>query len=283
MQDANAENVLAAYWPASADHADYVTSYHRFNVAATQGNVVRDAFFPSWACFRFSLAAKGPWSMRIGSRSFAPVPAAAFVGPTGHATYCEGAGGVIVGLGLSPMGWARMFGGDISSHANRVIELSRLVHDAQDLQDELAETSHPPEVLGRWVAARLAERPEEDPVIGRIWHLLHDPQVHRIETIVEQLDIAPRALAAIVRTNFGFTPKVLLRRDRFLRALSTALMSPRPLSPDVLNAAGYWDRSHFLRDSHLFLGCSVRDFRARRGAINAAALFARQAAIGTPV
>ena len=72
-----------AYWQPHPDLRPYVSGYHFYRVAAPAGGVARDVFFPSWSLLRFAFDAE-PWSVRLGRRLFAPVPAASFAGPSSH-------------------------------------------------------------------------------------------------------------------------------------------------------------------------------------------------------
>jgi AraC-like DNA-binding protein len=187
----------------------------------------------------------------------------------------------LVGAGILPHGWAAIFGGDVSRIANRVVPLSSLDPDAASLEAAIGAGERPDLALEAWLGARIG-RYVPDPRIARIFAMLDDPAVSRIETVAEALAMPQRVLAEFTRMHFGFTPKLLLRRGRFLRALSAVLTHPEQ-GPSALSAAGYWDRSHFLRDSHAFLGCSVRDFVKRRGPLNQVAMNVRAEVIGSPV
>lgn len=270
-----------AYWAPGDELARYITGYHRYRAPTTPGGY-RDAFFPSWAAIRIALDSDDDWSIRLGNRTFDPVPRDAFFGPSSSAGYVTTYGGCVVGVGLKPLGWAQLFGGDIARYANRVVPLDELDAGGSMLRAALEDGVAPHEALAGWVGARLHRRPPADPRIETLTLLLEDPATTRIEALAEALEMTPRGLAALTRFNFGFTPKLLLRRTRFMRALSGVLTEPARGS-EVLDAAGYWDRSHFLRDSHLFLGCSVREFQRRRGPLNQLALTAREDALGSPV
>lgn len=262
--------------------ARYVTGFHRFAAPICTTHELRDAFFPSVATIRVSLHGSPAWSLKIGSRSIDPMPPVALTGPTSYAGYVTCHGGELVGVGLLPFGWAQMFGGDVSRFANRVVALDEIDPGADMLREAL-EADQPFDLaFSAWLEARLERRPPADPRIELLCEMLRDPTTTRIEAVAETLDMSPRALATMTRVNFGFTPKLLLRRTRFLRALTTVLTDPDG-GPAALETAGYWDRSHFLRDSHLFLGCSVREFSRRRGPHNQVAITARTQALGTPV
>ncbi|KQT33567.1 hypothetical protein ASG29_05910 [Sphingomonas sp. Leaf412] len=270
------------YWRASDTLSQFVTGYHRYNVALPPGMVLRDVFFPSWATVRIAIPESRRWSVRMASRQFDPVPENAFFGPSSYAGYLESHGGTLVGVGILPMGWAALFGGDISRHANRVVPLVAIDPGAAALVRALHEGEEPDAAFDAWLRERLSHGRPVDPRIAQLFALLHDPAIYRIETIAEMLHMTQRTLAAFTRGHFGFTPKLLLRRARFMRALSGVLSQPED-GAALIEAAGYWDRSHFLRDSHLFLGCSVRDFLKRRGPLNQVAMNARAEALGAPV
>ncbi len=282
MKEVEAGDVGVRYLPAGQRLARYVTGYHRFAAPVSAVRDIHDAFFPSVATIRVTLPPSPSWSLKLGSRCFDPVPPVALTGPTSYAGYVACGGGVLVGVGLRPFGWAQFFGGDVSRYANRVIALDDIDPGAQMLCDALERDDAFDAVFDQWLEARLQRRPPADPRIEVLCEMLRDPATTRIETVAEVLDMSPRGLAAMTRFNFGFTPKLLLRRTRFLRAVTIVLTDPEG-GPAALEAAGYWDRSHFLRDSHLFLGCSVRDFARRRGPHNQVAIAARVQAFGTPV
>ena len=270
------------YWQPSAALAPYVTGYHSFHAALPPGLTLKDVFLPSWASIRVSLHESPPWSLRMGPRSFDPMPEVAFIGPTSCAGYLSTQGGTMVGVGLKPLGWAQLFGGDLSKHANRVVPLAQLDPGADQLHEALNAADTPDEAFTRWLEARLHRRPPADPRIAELFAVLERGTETRIDVIADMLGMNPRALATMTRLSFGFTPKLLLRRTRFIRALNALLAEPDQ-GQSVLEAAGYYDRSHFLRDSHLFLGCSVREFTRRRGPLNQIALRVREKVLGQPV
>lgn len=271
-----------AYWRAEGELSRYITGFHRFTAAAPPGQQIHDALFPSWATIRVALHDSRPWSLRLGNRHYDPVPPIAFVGPTSYAGYLSTGGGTLVGVGLRPLGWAQLFGGDISHLSNRVVPLDQLDPGAGMLREALEQTDEPAQAFAAWLMARLQRRPPADPRIDQLFDMLEDEHALQLDAIAEALNLSTRALAAMTRFNFGFTPKLLIRRKRFLRALSAVLTRPDD-GAAVLEETGYWDRSHFLRDSHLFLGCSIREFSRRRGPLNQVAIRVREEVMGSAV
>ncbi|WP_083925732.1 AraC family transcriptional regulator [Sphingomonas sp. Mn802worker] len=267
------------YWRPSAALSPFVTGYHLYHAALPPGLTLQDVFLPGVASIQVTLHETPAWSLRMGARTFDPMPGAAFVGPTSCAGHLSAQGGTMVGVGLKPLGWAQLFGGNVSRYSNRVAALSQLDSGAAQLHDALEHSDRPDVVFERWLEARLHRRPPVDPRIGKLFAILEEGRETRIDVIADMLDTSPRSLATMTRQSFGFTPKLMLRRTRFVRALTAMLIDP-DRGPAALKASGYYDRSHFLRDSHLFLGCSVRDFARRRGPLNQIALRVRQKVLG---
>ena len=87
-------------------------------------------------------------------------------------------------------------------------------------------------------------------------------------------------LLRLTKRYFGFPPKVLMRRARFLRALTAMLLSPREEAAAV--PRGYHDASHFIRDGHHFLGTTPRRFAANEMPYLRAALRARALVTAAP-
>lgn len=263
--------------------AGLVTGYHCYRAEAAPGVELHDAFFPSWATIRIAAPGSPSWALQLGSRRFEPVPAAVFVGPTSYAGYMTCSGGELFGVGILPLGWATLFGGDLSRYANRAVPLSMVAPDAAKLVEALAEPGcDRVAAFDRWLQRRQQSTRPVDETLKRLCQLLDDETLTRAEALAEALGIAPRALAALTRFSFGFTPKLLLRRRRFLKALSLVLTDQAGGSTR-LHEVGYFDRSHFLRDSHLFLGCSIREFNRRIGPMARMAMQVRTQVMGAPV
>lgn len=278
----HAEGGPVSYWMTDPRLARYVTGYHRYRVVLPPGQALNDVFFPSWAVMRFAVEDPAPWSLRRGSRVYDPVPGAMLEGPSSYAGYCRSTGGAVIGVGILPEGWARLFRMPAFALANRVVPLGAVLPDASALHRHVGSTDQPHAVLDQWLLNRLDSAPPADPLVGALFELIDDPAITRVEDMAERLGVPHRTLVRISKDHFGFTPKLLLRRGRFLRALSAGLARGDDWD-GVVAEAGYFDRSHFLRDSNLFLGCSIREFQARQGPLNALAMKVRAEVLGAAV
>jgi methylphosphotriester-DNA--protein-cysteine methyltransferase len=84
------------------------------------------------------------------------------------------------------------------------------------------------------------------------------------------------------RRYFGFPPKRLLRRQRFLRSLAARLTAPDLNWSKSLDAQ-YHDQAHFTRDFHDFMGMSPRAYLDMPRLVSRAAASARREALGQPL
>ena len=239
-------------------------------------------FFPAWVNMRFAIDAD-PWTVRIGPRLFNPEEPALF-GPTSRSGYVDTGSGALIGIGFTPMGWARLFARDASRFADRVSPLAEAIgHEANELSAALREQCHPPEIFDAWLCDRLTRSEPEPELVAQVLEQIGDPGVTTVATLAANVGMAERLLERFIRRNFGFTPKLLLRRGRFLRALMKIQGLERGTWSSAVSAAGYYDQSHFLRDCRLFLGMPLSKFTSLPKPIAAASLRLRAQALGAPI
>ena len=79
--------------------------------------------------------------------------------------------------------------------------------------------------------------------------------------LVARTGLALHSLERLTRRYFGFSPKLLLRRQRFLRSLAHYMLDPS------LNWIGaidgqYHDQAQFVRDFKAFMGLTPRRYAA---------------------
>jgi methylphosphotriester-DNA--protein-cysteine methyltransferase len=110
-------------------------------------------------------------------------------------------------------------------------------------------------------AIRGALRPpsDHDEAIGRVEAALVEPAVQSVRDLAEASGLSMRALQRLAKRAFGFPPRLLLRRARFLRSLHAMRAAQRGDGASVIDQS-YTDYSHFVRESHEFLGMSPQAF-----------------------
>lgn len=208
-------------------------------------------------------------------------------GPTRRPTWVRG-GGSIFGFGILPTGWSRLWPQPCEPFADRIFCLSDLVGKAEHLAFE-RDLHGAPDFTARiviaetWLTARMANaRPNPaQPLIDRLYAMLNDPELPPLEDIAGLLGISPTRFARLCKRGFGYPPKLLLRRQRFMRMLGE--MHSRPYSEwrDFIDPL-YVDQSHMIRDFRNFLGMSPTAYFALPRPILKATTRSRAAAAGKP-
>lgn len=269
------------YWLPDPRLDGLVSGYHRYAIALPPGERHLDVFFPAWANLRFHVAGEH-WRVRLGSDSF-DVPRAALFGPTSHAGYSEGADGTVTGAGITPLGWYRLTRREAAEFADRVVPLSDLLGpDAAQLAHAAAAPRE--EIKDRFDAIflRLLEQPRTDEArVAQAHRYLMEPGRGDVAEMAERLGLSHRTLNRIARTAFGFGPKLLVRRARFLRSL-LALRSASTENWASRIESSYYDHSHFNRDAQEFLGMSPGEFLRLPKPLNDASARLRTQILGAP-
>ena len=117
--------------------------------------------------------------------------------------------------------------------------------------------------------------------IAAVEDALVDPAIHTVAALGDATGLPVHRLQRLARRAFGFGPKLLLRRARFLRSLH-ALRAARRGSGAMAIDPAYTDYSHFVRDSHEFLGMSPQAFVEHDSQLLRSSLALRSQVIGAP-
>jgi methylphosphotriester-DNA--protein-cysteine methyltransferase len=263
---------VAVYVPAPALRA-YVTFYYFL----TADGPVDDFLYPEWGNIRFRLS--GDW--HVVMEGYGPAPQIdTLFGPTDRCARFTTSGGRALGFGLTPIGWRRLIDESASVMANRVRPLSdELGVAAGDLHAAFAEDSS--DVAGvarldRMLTELIARRPAESSQMIVVDSVLRDRPTDVLE-FAEAVGVSPRTLQRLCLDLYGFAPKRLIRRQRFLDTLGkfrTAVGEPLQTALD----AAYFDQAHFYRDFRDFMGMSPRAYFTASRALMARAAMAQQAA-----
>jgi methylphosphotriester-DNA--protein-cysteine methyltransferase len=269
------------YWLPDPRLDGLVSGYHRYSVTLAAGERHLDVFFPAWANFRFRVAGEH-WRMRLGERSV-DVPRAAVFGPSSHAGYSEGESGIIVGAGITPLGWYRLNRADAADFADRIAPLAELLGDDATLLADAA-GALPEQIKACFDAIflRLLSAPRADEArVARVHRYLMDPGQDGVAEMAAKLGLSHRTLNRIARAAFGFGPKLLVRRARFLRSLM-ALREAGAKTWASRIESSYYDHSHFNRDAQEFLGMSPGEFLRLPKPLNDASARLRTQILGAP-
>lgn len=121
--------------------------------------------------------------------------------------------------------------------------------------------------------------PPVDPAIAALNAALVVPDMVIVADLAARPGVAVRSVERLSRRTFGFAPKLLLRRQRFLRSLERFLLDPDLTWLGALDCH-YHDQSHFVRDFRRFMGMYPSDYARKSEPLLAAAAQARMAVAG---
>ena len=251
------------YWKPAPALAGLVSGYHLYAVEVTGAEPHRDVFQPGWANLRFLLTRETDWRIRLGGGAWQSIGECALFGPTSVVAWSKSGSGVVVGAGLTPLGWSRMSSVPAAEWANKVGGCAAVLGaDVAALRTLLlgaASDDALPVLLDAFLIGALGRAGKLETAIGRLDQALLDPGVDTVAALAERVGLTPRSLERLAARAFGFAPKLLLRRARFLRSLHAIRLADAADRSAAIDA-GYTDYSHFVRDAHEFLGMSPQAF-----------------------
>ncbi|WP_284123754.1 helix-turn-helix domain-containing protein [Parerythrobacter aestuarii] len=265
------------------DLAPFVTTLYHMEVGNIGGGFLEDWLHPEWANLRFRQGSE--LEAGIGPDPLAPVPSTVMTGPTSMCTRFRIRQGRFWGVGLLPLGWATFCRADASEYRDRFCDAT-----VDDGLTDLAGIgvglfNGPMDVVGEALHLQLGLRRLLDRQvsgeerIARVNAALVDPEVNSVAEFAEHAAMSPRTLERLCRKVFGFPPKLLLRRQRFLRSLARYMLDHSMSWIDSLDCA-YHDQAHFVRDFHRFMTMSPSAYAKLEHPILMAAMRGRMEAAG---
>lgn len=276
----------------AAPHPDlrpYITTYYVADVASPDGSEVEDLLHPEWGSVRYvcSGAARGS----VQPDPMVPVPPVTLNGHSSRATRVGCVSMRIVSFGLLPLGWHHFVGLPASRFADRSADAQELKArvDFAKLLPSIAAATELEEISAIFDQAllhALAGTPisarSDDTLIEALHHALLDPDVASVAEITDRLGLTVLQLERLSKRVFGFSPKLLIRRQRFLRTLAVLMREPASKWADILDPQ-YYDQAHFNRDFQRFFGMAPKQYLALEKPIVLAGAMARMEALGDPL
>lgn len=166
---------------------------------------------------------------------------------------------------LHPLGWKKLIGRPAAGFANGLYDgfneetfapfrpLANSIFS--DIPDPAAELQRIFDFLLSW-----DDKPDpHDDLVLEIFVSLLDPQLSSVGDLAEQTGISRRTLERMCNQHFGFSPKLLLRRQRFIRSLSDFTLDPSHKWIGAIDAA-YYDQAQFVREFRHFMGMSPSQY-----------------------
>lgn len=263
----------------------YITTYYFFELSAPEGHLMDDVLHPEWASARFLL--EGSVDASVIPDPPAAVPLASLTGPTLRACHIRFGKARMAGIGISPLGWHRLIGVDASKRANQVFDVASdpafsIFAQIWSGIAKLTDAGGIAIIFDEFLLAALNSSDPREREIEALHTALTHPDMANVAQLAESLNMPSQRIERLSRRVFGFPPKRLLRRQRFLRSLGVRLLDPEVGWTSAMDTQ-YYDQAHFSRDFHDFMGMSPRAYLSMQRPISKAAVRARAEALGEPL
>lgn len=278
--------VRVRFHPPPAALRPYFTTFYLTEIDVAHGGCTFDWLHPEWANLRL-FDGSLPDSDIGGRDPLGGVPAT-FTGPTSTSVRFAIGTTRIWGIGLLPLGWARFVDAPAHLYADRLMDPLRerifapfrpLIEGLfGDRPDEAAELAR----IGEHFLNRPPlDLPDEERIVACHAALL-DPELSTVADFAEAAHLPAHTLERLCRRHFGFPPRLLLRRQRFMRSLAQYMLDPSLKWIGAIDGH-YHDQAQFVRDFHRFMGMSPRQYSSAPHPVLSAVMRARQEAAGAAV
>lgn len=268
----------------------YFTTFYITEIDVADGGRVTDYLHPEWANVRF-IDGSLPDSAIDGTPPMGGVAAIA-TGPTSTTTRFTIGTARIWGVGLLPLGWARFVGAPAFELADRLFDIvyepafsgfrSLANRVFGPVPDEAAELARIVAHFEAHFAAGGDEPLHDDGRIMACHAAMIDPEIGTVAEMAEAAGLASHTVERICRRYFGFPPRMLLRRQRFMRSLVQYMLDPSMRWISAMDGH-YHDQAQFVRDFHRFMGMSPSEYGARPHPVLSGVMRARHDAAGAAV
>ena len=265
--------------------APYFTTIYRLDVTVPDGGTVTDYLQPEWAGMRLftgpgPVAESGTGETIDGCRMQVG-------GPSSLPTRFTLTTTRLWGFGLLPLGWATFVATDASDHANWIADgytadcfaPHRPLHEALHAENPQDEAAY--ELIVDHFDRLDRHHPDRDRILA-IHEAIVDAGVTHVAALSERVGMIPRTLERLCKRHCGFSPGILIRRQRMMRTLS-AFMLDRASTWSAVIDQNYHDQAHFTREFQLFMGMSPSAYAALDHPILGAFMAERMRIWGSPV
>ena len=267
----------------------YLSTYYFTAMESSGGDEVLDWMTPEWASVRY--AYHGATRGGIHTEPMAEIPRTHFVGPTTLASPFASHSARVASIGFLPLGWCRFMKEPASNWANRVGPAGEIRAHARFMDYWPAiESARDPAAIAAIFDAMLLDALDragdasctKEALIAAAHDALINPDITSAGAMADHLGMTSKQLHRFSTRVFGFTPKLLIRRQRFIRTLAAVMHNPASNWAAALDLQ-YYDQSHFNRDFREFYGMSPEQYRREPHPVISAAARARTKALGDPL
>jgi AraC-like DNA-binding protein len=279
-------SVTARFYAPPDDLRGWFTTFYYTEIDPGEAGLLRDSLHPEWGGLRF-FSPGGPeaWTdagLRVSGTMFQAT------GPTSHPVHFAIPKVRFWGLGLLPLGWAKAVGQPASALANVICDgqispaFTRFLPLAETLfSNQPNEAAELDRIIAFFRQLKPHPLPDERRLLA-IHAALVDPEVVMVTDLVERVAASQRTVERLCLRHFGFAPKLLLRRQRFMRSLAQFMLDPSLKWIGAIDSS-YHDQAQFVRDFHEFMGVTPREYAAQPHPVLERFVHERLKAHGAPV
>jgi AraC-like DNA-binding protein len=260
----------------------YISAYYVSEIDSAEP--ITDLSVPEWGNIRLIYA--GGFAVHSGDAAGQFVSEPIVQGPSSRAVrftlqHCS-----MVGIGLLPAGFAKFWNTDLGRIADKSEPLASVMGSAAASLVRAVGSAASADEKFRIVDAQMLEllgeqrRNDASDVVMQVHALLNDPAIAHMEQLADAIGRSPASLARFCKKRFGFPPKLLLRRQRFLRMLDALHARPYAEWPDFLDPQ-YTDQSHMIRDFHYFMDLSPTHYLALPRMVQKSSAMLRSQVLGS--
>lgn len=260
-----ARRVIIQYCPVPPGLERYVTALFYCDVDLGADERLHDVLCPDWATFRFHYGSP----VRASTRSGCRIDGSRFTvsGPRAQEVRFSMGTARQWGFRVTPLGWAalidapaylyadRLVDGDVDAVFARFLPLHGLLSDG-----DVSPGAHLDCLIAFLAGLELREVAHEALIVA-IGDAVLDPELRTAVDLAAAVGAHPRMVERVCRAAFGFSPKLLLRRQRFLRSVEQFTEAPALKWIGAMDEA-YHDQAQFVRDFKAFMGMTPREYAA---------------------
>lgn len=261
--DAGAYKVRSRFFAPPEEFEGCFTTFYHLSLSIDGDGEISDHLQPEWGNIRF-FAGSAPCAAigrtRVDRASFGAT------GPSSQPLQFTLGTSRMWGIGFLPLGWARFIDVDARELADTVMDgrahpaFAKFAPLAEVLCDEGRSDEEQLEAIVSTM--RGLARPHRDEArILRVHRAMVDEDLASVAQFAEQAQLSVRSLERICARHFGFTPKLLMRRQRFMRSLTGFMLQQGSKWTEVIDEH-YHDQAQFTREFRAFMGMSPSQYAA---------------------
>ncbi|RKF20556.1 AraC family transcriptional regulator [Altericroceibacterium spongiae] len=241
----------------------YFATLFGIRICCPPDEAVFDVLYPVSTEFHF---VKGlPPSAAIGKQPRQTTWPFVANGPTSRSIHFELGNCSIWGLAMYPLGWAKFMDVPARTVTDRFFDGSHTppFQQFRPIQEIVEAEGRTSDEIAEWISDFLLEQLDEPPAqekqILACQNALRDPDIATVMQLVERVDMSARSLERLCSRYFGFPPKFLLRRQRFLRSIGRFMLDSGQSWSEVLDPQ-YFDQAQFVREFRSFMDLTPREY-----------------------